>query len=147
MDELDSQPHSDLTMHEYNDSPSITLLSESQQSILLAKPSTENNHCTPSLSSQPTDHVTASDAIPDLIMPDEYGDLLAGLGDDDLNDFDGVDDFGDEVIDMIAGASGRSSQEDKVVNKDGMSGSRQVKVSHSERLQYIKPLKTHSSHP
>jgi hypothetical protein len=28
---------------------------------------------------------------------EDYGDLLMGLGDDDLNDFDGLDDFGDDL--------------------------------------------------
>jgi hypothetical protein len=28
---------------------------------------------------------------------EDYGDLLLGLGDDDLNDFDGLDDFGDDL--------------------------------------------------
>jgi hypothetical protein len=29
--------------------------------------------------------------------PEDYGDLLLGLEDDDLNDFDGLDDFGDDI--------------------------------------------------
>jgi len=28
---------------------------------------------------------------------EDYGDLLLGLEDDDLNDFDGLDDFGDDI--------------------------------------------------
>ena len=28
---------------------------------------------------------------------EDYGDLLLGLEDDDLNDFDGLDDFGDDL--------------------------------------------------
>lgn len=28
---------------------------------------------------------------------EEYADLLMGLEDDDLNDFDGLDDFGDDI--------------------------------------------------
>jgi hypothetical protein len=28
---------------------------------------------------------------------EEYADLLMGLDDDDLNDFDGLDDFGDDL--------------------------------------------------
>lgn len=28
---------------------------------------------------------------------EDYGDLLLGLDDDDLNDFDGLDDFGDDL--------------------------------------------------
>ena len=129
MDELDSQPRSDSTRHEYNDGSSTKPPSESQQSILPGKHSQEGDHRTPFNSSQPTDHVTASDAIPDLIMPEDYADLLAGLGEDEMNDFDGVDDFGDEMMNADSGTSRQMSQEEKAVNDDGLSDGQQVNVS------------------
>ncbi len=45
--------------------------------------------------SLPSSHSTTEDllnaAIPDISMPEDYGDLLCGLEYDDLNDFDGLD--------------------------------------------------------
>ena len=47
-------------------------------------------------SSLPTHRSGRHEAIPDMNMPQDFGDLLFGLGADDLNDFGDLDDFGIE---------------------------------------------------